>query len=445
MSSFGFFCIDGIAFFLITWSLLVARHSGLTWPSFRDQLYIYLPIFLFSTFILWLFSFYDVNLLRKRVIAYRRLIIAWVISLIGAASMIYFVMALPFHLPTPRRILVIILLVYFAYIYILRRNYFKLSFAKTNVLIFGNSPTITELIKEMRASRGFKIKESDPLPQADKKYNLKHLDLVIVGSKLFRENPQAWDIIADRFIAKGACVDTDFNAYEHISRCVSHESIQDSIWLLRGIGNRQENAMYGMLKSSFDYFLAILAAPFVFPLCGVIWVWISLVDGEKPIFKQKRVGYLGNEFTIYKFRTITTSTQESEKETLTKTGKFLRRFRLDELPQLWNVLKGELSFVGPRPLWVGEYSLLNQAIPNHTIRSIAKPGITGWAQLNFKAPPNYKTKNGKKSLAENSAFDAAFTRFAYDVWYIKNRSMMLDFEIMIKTGLRMFIKDSNVA
>ena len=74
---------------------------------------------------------------------------------------------------------------------------------------------------------------------------------------------------------------------------------------------------------------------------------------------------------MYKFRTITPNTQESEKEKLTRTGNFLRRFRLDEIPQIINVVKGELSFVGPRPLWVGEYTILNEHIPHHHIRSIA--------------------------------------------------------------------------
>ena len=100
--------------------------------------------------------------------------------------------------------------------------------------------------------------------------------------------------------------------------------------------------------------------------------------------------------------------------------------------------------MGPRPLWVGEYTILNEHIPNHHIRSIAKPGITGWAQLNFKAPPNYKTKNGNPNLVEKASFDGAFTRFSYDVWYIKNHSIALDIEILVKTGLRMFIKDSHV-
>lgn len=441
-----FLLADTLVFFLLTWGILSLRHGGLSWPQFRDQLYVYILIFLLATFVLWLFSFYDVQLLRKQVIAYKRLVIAWFITLLGSASVIYFITAWPqLHLPTPRRVLIVILFIYFAYIYFFRRNYFKLDFAKRNVLIFGTSPTITELVKGMRASRGYRIKAYENTPQEEKKYNLKNIDLVVIGSKLFRENPRAWEIITKKFIAKGACVDTDFNAYERIFRRISRESVEDSMWLLRGIGNRRENSMYSMLKRTMDLGMSLCMLPILLPLGCFIWLLVWFVDKENPIFKQKRVGYFGKEFTIYKFRTITSKTQESAHETLTKTGPFLRRFRLDELPQIINVLRGDISLVGPRPLWVGEYTILNEHIPHHHIRSIAKPGITGWAQLNFKAPPNYKTQNGNMQLVEQSSFDGAFTRFSYDVWYIKNHSIMLDLEILVKTGLRMFIKDSHVA
>lgn len=441
----AFFLLDTIAFFGTTAILLHLRHGGLSWPFLRDQLYVFIPIFLFASFVLWLFSFYDIKLLRKQVIAYQRLIIAWFITLFGSGSVIYFVSALPLHLPTPRRILIVILALYFVYIYVIRRNYFKLDVAKKNVLIFGKSETIAELIRGLRKSRGYQIKGHEEYPNPDKKYRLKDIDIVITGSKLFRETPQAWETITKNFIAKGAQVDTDFNAYEYIFQRISRESVEDSMWLLRGIGNRHENRIYNALKRTFDLTFALIMLPFLIPLACLIWLLIRVVDKCDPVFTQKRVGHFGEEFTMYKFRTITPNTQESEKEKITRTGNFLRRFRLDEIPQIINVVKGELSFVGPRPLWVGEYTILNEHIPHHHIRSIAKPGITGWAQLNFKAPPNYKTKNGQAQINEKAAFDAAFTRFSYDVWYIKNHSILLDFDIMIKTGLRMFIKDSHVS
>ena len=443
MTSWLFFCIDAIAFFCITWGVLNARHGGLAWHEFRDQLYVYIPIFLLATFLLWLFSFYDVKLMRKKIIAYKRIVIVWLLTLLGSASVIYFATAIPLQLPTPRRILIVILLLYFAYVYILRRNYFKLDAAKINVLIFGSSPTITELVKLMRQSRGYRIKERETVPPSDKKYNLKQIDMVIVGSKLFRENPQAWDTITKQFISRGAFVDTDFNAFEYVSQRISRESIEDSMWVLRGIGNRHENSMYNMLKRVMDVTLALILLPILIPLGCFVWLFVRVVDGYPPLFIQKRVGYLEKPIYIYKFRTIKPGGTEAN---ITKCGKILRRFRWDEIPQVWNVLKGDISFVGPRPIWGNEYEFLNKYVPNHNIRTIVKPGITGWAQLNFKAPPTYfNFRNEAPSALDSHAFDAAFMRLSYDVWYIKNHSIMLDIDILIKTGLRMFIKDSQVA
>lgn len=439
-----FFFIDAVIFFLMTAGILYVRHGGLSSTFLRDQLYVFIPIFLFASFVLWLFSFYDAKLLRKQAIAYKRLVIAWLITLLGSASMIYFVSAVPsIHLPTPRRILIVILIVYFAYIYLFRRNYFKLDGAKTNVLIFGKSETISELIKGMRKSRGYQVKAYEEVPAADKKYKLKDIDMVITGSKLFRENPKAWEIITKEFIAKGIQVDTDFNAYEDVFQRISRESVQDSMWLLRGIGNRREHTMYNMLKRAMDLSLGLLMLPFLIPLACLIWLLVRVVDGYPPLFIQKRVGHLEKPIYIYKFRTIKPGGTEAN---ITKCGKILRRFRLDEIPQVWNVIKGDISFVGPRPIWGNEYDFLNQYVPNHHIRTIVKPGITGWAQLNFKAPPTYfNFRDNDPQNLDPHAFDAAFTRLSYDVWYIKNHSISLDLEIMVKTGLRMFIKDSHVA
>ena len=215
------------------------------------------------------------------------------------------------------------------------------------------------------------------------------------------------------------------------------------MWLLRGIGNRHENRIYNSLKRTFDLTFALIMLPFLIPLACLIWLLVRVVDGYPPLFIQKRVGQLEKPIYIYKFRTIKPGGTE---ENITKCGKILRRFRLDEIPQVWNVIKGDISFVGPRPIWGNEYDFLNKYVPNHHIRTIVKPGITGWAQLNFKAPPTYfNFRNDAPENLDPHAFDAAFTRFSYDVWYIKNHSILLDFDIMIKTGLRMFIKDSHVS
>lgn len=439
-----FFFLDFCAFFIILFITVAVRRGEINGPVYFNNCKIFIFIFALTTFILWLFSFYDIKALRKQVINYKNLAIAFVISTLLAASFLYFLSArLP--LLTPKAILLGVMMLYFIYVWWARRIYFKLDFAKTNLMLFGESDTLDEIRREAASSKGLSVKDAGPAPQAGITYSARNMDAVVVGSKLFAQNPQAWDIISEKFIAKGVVVDTDFNVYEQIFNRVSRESINDAMWLLRGIARRKEDAMYHMLKRTMDAVLAVCLLPFLLPAGAVIWLLIKYIDKENPIYSQKRAGHMGKTITVYKFRTIKQKNQESDHEEITRTGRIWRRFRLDEIPQIFNVLRGDLSFVGPRPLWLGEWNLLNEHIPNHTIRTIVKPGITGWAQLNFKAPPNYKTFNGQPVVSEPRVYDAAFTRFSYDVWYIKNRSILLDLDILFKTGLRAFIKDSHVA
>ncbi len=440
-----FFLLDFIAFFTILFIAVAVRRLEINWLVYVNNCKVFLFVFAFCTFALWLFSFYDVKSLRKRFISYKSLGLAFLLSTFLSVCFFYFLSGrLP--LLTPKAILMAVLLFYFIYIYWVRKSYFQLDFSRINLLLFGNSATLDEIAAEAASSNGFAVRAQEAEPQADKNYSLRNLDFVVVGSKLFSENPLAWNIISEKFIAKGACVDTDFNIFEQIFRRVSRESINDGMWLLRGIGNRRESTTYNMLKRTLDLALAVVMLPFLAPIGAILWLAIKCLDREEPIFTQKRVGYMGKIITIYKFRTIKQQNQESDKEEVTLTGNWLRRFRLDEIPQIINVLKGDISLVGPRPIWSQEHDFLNQYIPNHAIRTIVKPGITGWAQLNFKAPLTYVNfRNGKPENIENQSFEGAFTRFSYDVWYIKNRSIWLDLEILVKTGLRMFIKDSNVA
>lgn len=440
-----FLLLDFLAFFTILFIAIAIRKLHIDWITYINNCKVFVFVFAFCTFALWLFSFYDFKALRKQFLSYKSLILAFLLSTFLSVCFFYFLSGrLP--LLTPKAILMAVLLMYFIYIYWVRKTYFQMDFSKVNLLLFGQSQTLDDIAAEAASSKGFSIRAKEQEPSADKNYSLRNLDFVVVGSKLFSDKPEAWNIISEKFISKGACVDTDFNIFEQTFRRVSRESIDDGMWLLRGIGNRRESSTYNMLKRSLDLALTVIMLPFLVPIGAVIWLAIKCLDQEKPIFTQKRVGYMGKIITIYKFRTIKQQNQESDKEEITRTGAWLRRFRLDEIPQIINVLKGDISFVGPRPIWSQEHDFLNQHIPHHAIRTIVKPGITGWAQLNFKAPLTYVNfKNGKPETFEAQSFDGAFTRFSYDVWYIKNRSIWLDLEIMVKTGLRMFIKDSHVA
>jgi len=172
-----------------------------------------------------------------------------------------------------------------------------------------------------------------------------------------------------------------------------------------------------MLKRVFDLGLICLTAFLVVPVLTVLTILVWLLIGRPVFFRQTRPGFKGQPFQLYKFRTML-NTRDSDgnllpdAERLCRFGKILRSTSLDELPELYNVLKGEMSLVGPRPLLM-EYLDLYTA--NQAKRHDVLPGITGWAQI-----------NGRNAISWEE-------RFQLDLWYVDHRSMWLDIKILIMT------------
>jgi len=180
---------------------------------------------------------------------------------------------------------------------------------------------------------------------------------------------------------------------------------------------KENNTTRSFFKILLDYILTLIGFVILSPIFLIITIIILFTMGFPIIFRQKRPGYHNRIFTIYKFRTMQNVKDGkgktlSDQERLTKLGKFLRSTSLDELPELWNVLKGDMSLVGPRPLLV-EY--LDLYSPEQARRHNVLPGITGWAQV-----------NGRNSLTWQE-------KFAYDVWYVDNWSLWLDVKILFQT------------
>ena len=171
------------------------------------------------------------------------------------------------------------------------------------------------------------------------------------------------------------------------------------------------------IKRVFDLFLVLLSLPLILPIYLLLALLVLAKFNFPILFKQSRPGLHGKIFNIYKFRTMTNERDKegvllSDDLRLTKFGKLLRSTSLDELPSLWNVLKGEMSLVGPRPLLV-EYLPLYST--KQARRHEVKPGITGWAQV-----------NGRNAISWDEKFDL-------DVWYVDNQSIWLDIKILFMT------------
>jgi len=176
------------------------------------------------------------------------------------------------------------------------------------------------------------------------------------------------------------------------------------------------------MKRSFDIIVSLLTLIILSPIVGVTALLIRSKIGTPVLFKQQRPGFNEKPFYVYKFRSMTDECDEQgellpDDVRLTSFGKVVRKLSLDELPQLLNVLKGDMSFVGPRPLLMEYLPLYNE---RQSRRHEVRPGITGWAQV-----------NGRNSISWEDKFEL-------DVWYVENWSFWLDIKILFMTVLKVF-------
>lgn len=179
-----------------------------------------------------------------------------------------------------------------------------------------------------------------------------------------------------------------------------------------------------MIKRLLDITFASIGLLLLLPVVLIVAILVRFKLGAPILFSQRRPGLHGHIFTMYKFRSMNEKKDEKgallpDNVRLTRFGKILRSTSLDELPGLWSVLKGDMSLVGPRPLLV-EYLPLYSAEQNR--RHSVKPGITGWAQI-----------NGRNNISWQE-------KFAFDVWYVDNRSFWLDIKIIIATVRKVFFR-----
>ncbi len=177
-----------------------------------------------------------------------------------------------------------------------------------------------------------------------------------------------------------------------------------------------------ILKPTIDKTCALIGLIIAFPVMMILTILLVIINKGKPFYGQTRSGKNDSLFKIYKFKSMNDKRDNqgellSDADRLTGFGKFIRKTSLDELPQLINILKGEMSFIGPRPLPPAYLSLYSD---EHAKRSSVKPGISGWAQI-----------NGRNTISWNKKFDL-------DIWYVANQSFALDFKILWKTIVIVF-------
>jgi exopolysaccharide biosynthesis polyprenyl glycosylphosphotransferase len=204
---------------------------------------------------------------------------------------------------------------------------------------------------------------------------------------------------------------TDLSSfYEKITGKVSIDTITHT-WFLENF-NEGEKKYFNHIKRIYDLIMALILFAITLPFWPIIALIIIIDSGLPVFFKQERLGKNGEIFKIIKFRTM-------KHDKITRAGSFLRKTRLDELPQLLNIIKSQMSFIGPRPEQPSIVEKLKEQIPFYQERLLIKPGLSGWDQIS--------------ETYHSASYQDSFEKLQYDLFYIKNRSIYLDFSITLKT------------
>ncbi|MGB0383276.1 MAG: exopolysaccharide biosynthesis polyprenyl glycosylphosphotransferase, partial [Ardenticatenaceae bacterium] len=224
----------------------------------------------------------------------------------------------------------------------------------------------------------------------------------------------------------GIPITTMTTLYERVTGRVPIEHVDGNLDIILPMTRPSHTRLYLIMARLFDLMAVFLSLPLLIILIPLIWLANHLSDPGDLFYQQERVGKHGQPFQIIKFRTMIMDAEKqtgavwaSEKDPrVTPVGRFLRQTRLDELPQLWNVFKGEMSIIGPRPERPHFVQQLTKEIPFYRARHAVKPGLTGWAQVKYRY---------------GASAEDALMKLQYDLFYIKHQGPYLDLLILLKT------------
>ncbi len=251
------------------------------------------------------------------------------------------------------------------------------------------------------------------------------IDSWIINVKNYNDLPTDIEKIMLRSILKGKEVLSFSSFYENTYEALPIQSNNDSFYEILQLRNRKIRYLQTIFSFGINFGLAVLVGIFFLWCTPFVWLCNLLVNRGPLFYTQKRVGLHGKEFKIYKFRSMVVDAEKTGAKMATKNdaritpfGRILRAFRIDELPQIISVVKGDMQFIGPRPERKVFVQQLNQRVPFYNARHLIRPGITGWAQVKYKYGEN---------------LDDSIKKLEYDLYYIKNRSVTLDIRIIFKT------------
>ncbi|MDP3697752.1 MAG: sugar transferase [Candidatus Taylorbacteria bacterium] len=428
MRKFGLFLLDISALYGALAITLFIRYKD----NFGYQYGVHLVPFLFI-FALWLIVFYITNLydfgfLRNNLDFYSGLFRAIIAA--SAISVMFFYLIPVFEI-TPKTNLAIFIAL-FAGIVTGSRTLFNKANAsgfKKPLLIVGVNNQSLELAKfvETNPQLGYELKylmdlAKEGIKNVDQIIKQEKINTVVISPETY-QTPQIIDTFY-RSLENKITFRNLSSFYEQMTNRVPLGAI-NQVWFLENLSEGGKKT-YEEMKRFFDIVFSVVMGLVVLLFMPFIALAIKINSSGPVFYRQKRVGQNGKNFEIIKFRTMRADAEEKtgavwaqeNDPRITLLGRLLRKTRIDELPQIWNILKGEMSFVGPRAERPEFHEKLKEQVPFYEERYLIKPGLSGWAQINYRY--------------SSSVADAA-EKLQYDLYYIKNRSLVLDLGIILKT------------
>ena len=440
---------DAVILYAALAGALIIRYGGFDLLTFKNHLLPFTIIYLFWIIAFYIHNLYDLNIAKNNTVFYSALFRALVINVAFAIIFFYFAPQISTITITPKTNLFLTVLIFIILFWLWRNLFNRFAGSTTlniNTAVIGHNAQALELAKEVikNPQLGYKIKliikhKEDQNVQDLNKPEFKNIQIETGLNNLKKTLAQkkiAAAIVAPEVYRSPELIQSLFEClrhkidfinlpsfYERIVRKIPVSTI-NQIWFLENISQNQKK-FYESLKRTLDSLGAFALLILSFPIWPIIALTIKLQSPGPVFYKQTRIGQGGKPFKLTKFRTMIKDaerdgpkmTQENDPR-ITKFGKFMRKTRLDELPQLWNVIKGEMSFVGPRAERPEFHEKLKNHIPFYQERYLIKPGLSGWAQINY----GYSA-----SIADN------FEKIQYDLYYVKNRSFLFDLGIVLKT------------
>lgn len=425
---------DFIVFYVALFATLFIRYGGISDDVLSQHLVPFTILF-----IVWYLVYFIAGLYEKHTLLLKQHVPATILNaqIINSAIAAIFFYLIPYFGIAPKTnlfihlILSFVLMLWWRRILVLR----LISPRKENALLIGSGHEVRELLEEVNSNPRYgitfissiNIEKSEDIDFQEEILNRVYSEDVSVIVADFKDDnvapllPNLYNLIFSkiRFIDMHKIYEDVFNRVPL--------SLLEYSWFLENI-SASPRRMHDILKRSMDILVAgilIIPAAVVTPIVG-LFIWLE--DKGPIFFTQKRVSKNNHHVSIYKFRTMSVK-KDDEKQFVTKIGKYLRIFRIDEVPQLWNVLKGELSLIGPRPEIPTLVKHYEDEISYYNVRHLITPGLSGWAQIYHEGHPHHDADVPETKM-----------KLAYDLYYIKNRSFMLDIAIALKTLKTIFTR-----